>query len=240
MLLSMQETMAARERRLPFRGSASIAAKRATKSSIAGRRVVERQDRVRQKPKELMDGKDKSKMDITSSASTATETDAAWMAMSAFFVDSNDLFEDVEELPNLQQLSDSDDESDSNLDKLGNMFKDEETDDKALLLGNSVVGLMEKAEDLPNEAYTTIYMKTELKNSVDIDLYDSSALRHISGHHHCFVNFTTTKPHLITAADKCTFDVTGKGDMLVHVPNGNSFSRILLHNVLYAPTMGLP
>ena len=134
-----------------------------------------------------MDGKDKSKMATTSSASMATETDVAWVAISAFFVD--DLFKDVKELLNLWQLSDS--ESNSDLDELGNMFKDEETDNEALLPENSVVGLIEKAEDLPRKAYTTIYLKTELKNPVNIDLYDSGASRHMSGHCYCFLNFTT-------------------------------------------------
>ena len=180
-----------------------------------------------------MDGKNKSKT-ATTSMSTTTEMDAVQMAMSVFLVECDDLFEDVEELPDLQQIPDSDNESDSDLDEFSAMFEDEQTDDEALLPGNSVVRLMEKAENLPNEAYTTIYMKNELENPINVNLYDSGASHHMSGHHHHFVNFTTTGPHLITATDKCTFDATGKGDIIF---KENGFSKILLCDALYAPTM---
>ena len=41
------------------------------------------------------------------------------------------------------------------------------------------------------------------------------------------------------AADKRTFNVIGKGDMYIDMPNGSETSRILLHDVLYSPNMGV-
>ena len=75
---------------------------------------------------------------------------------------------------------------------------------------------------------------------IEMDLYDSGATRHMSGFFHKFINFTTVDPVPITAADKRTFQATGKGDMYVNIPNRNHpNSRILLKDVLYAPSMGV-
>ena len=37
---------------------------------------------------------------------------------------------------------------------------------------------------------------------IDIELFDSGASRHMSGHRRCFVNFTEIEAQPITAADK--------------------------------------
>ncbi|KAJ7107090.1 hypothetical protein C8R44DRAFT_637800 [Mycena epipterygia] len=75
---------------------------------------------------------------------------------------------------------------------------------------------------------------------IDIELYDSGALKHMSGSRKCFINFVEIPPHPIMAADKRSFSVAGKGDMYVTVLNGDKpASRVLLKNVLYAPSMGV-
>ena len=62
----------------------------------------------------------------------------------------------------------------------------------------------------------------------------------MSGFKHCFINFVEIDPKLITAADKRSFNAIGKGDMWVFLPNGDErSSRVLLKEVLYAPTMGV-
>ena len=74
----------------------------------------------------------------------------------------------------------------------------------------------------------------------EVDLYDSGATRHMSGFFHKFINFVRVDPVPITTADKRTFQATGKGDMYVNIPNREkSNSRILLKDVLYAPSMGV-
>ena len=62
----------------------------------------------------------------------------------------------------------------------------------------------------------------------------------MSGFFNKFTNFVTIDPVPITAADKRTFQATGKGDMYINLPNRNRpNSQILLRDVLYAPSMGV-
>jgi len=207
----MLETTEVKERGPLSKENASIAARKATRSRIAGLRVVERL--VRDQKGKSKDGKDKLKAATASSMPTEKEANAAWMAMSAFSIEADNLFEESE-LPDLIQLPESDDESDSDLDELGTHFEDAETDDEEFLLQNSAVESVERVLDLPDKAYTTTYTKAELENSVDIDLYDSGASRHMSGYRHRFINFRTIESHPITAADKRTFNaytVHGQG-----------------------------
>ena len=152
------------------------------------------------KAKASADGKEKTKA-AAASSSNEGEADAAWMAMSTFTTEIDDLF-DESELPDLMQLPETDDESDGELDERSAEFQDEETDDEGFLSTDSVISLMEKEADLPDEAYTTTYTKAELENPIDIDLYDSGASRHMSGYRHRFINFQTIETHPITAADK--------------------------------------
>ena len=140
------------------------------------------------------DGKEKT---AASSASTETEADVAWMAMSAFLMEADDLFE-APELPDLTQLPETDnEESDSDLDERSAEFKDEDTDDEDDLLVDSAVCSTKKARDLPDEVHTTIssYAKTELEDPIDIKLYEAGPFGYVTGYHHCFSNFVTFKYH---------------------------------------------
>jgi hypothetical protein len=66
----------------------------------------------------------------------------------------------------------------------------------------------------------------------EVNLYDSGATRHMSGFLRKFFNFAKIEPVPITAADKQTFQATGKGDMYIHIPNrDNPKSHILLKQV---------
>ena len=49
-----------------------------------------------------------------------------------------------------------------------------------------------------------------MKETQEVDLYDSGATRHMSRSFNKFINFVTIDPVPITAADKCTFQATGK------------------------------
>ena len=81
---------------------------------------------------------------------------------------------------------------------------------------------------------------TNETRSDEVDLYDLGATRHMSGFYHRFINFTEIEPVPITAVDKRKFQATRKGDMYVYIPNGSQpNSRILLKDVLYAPSMGV-
>jgi len=95
-----------------------------------------------------------------------------------------------------------------------------------------------------NAAYSS-FNGEELAGSVEtrsneVDLYDLGATRHMSRFHHRFIKFTKIESVPITAVDKRTFKATGKGDMYVYLPNGKqAASRVLLRNVLFAPSMGV-
>ncbi len=102
-----------------------------------------------------------------------------------------------------------------------------------------------KGSDAGEAAYTTTFDLGMLSQDglgsklVDVELFDSGASRHMSGHHHRFINFTKIETKLIMAADKRSFSAIGKGDMLIDVPKGKGTHQIHLCDVLYAPSMGL-
>jgi len=161
---------------------------------------------------------------------------------------------------------DFDDEETEDLDERSEYGRDEETDEEEgepmsveeiyAQLGMEVERIegenapMEPDTELEfinpsDEAYTTSFTATMLSKDgignqlIDVDLYDSGASRHMSGHRHRFTNFVEIQPRPITAADKRAFNAVGKGDMLIDLPNGDATSTILLKDVLYAPSMGV-
>ena len=70
-------------------------------------------------------------------------------------------------------------------------------------------------------------------------LFDSGASHHMSSYRDHFTNFKSIVLKAITAADKHTFEAIGKGDLTILIPNSSSTTHILLHDVLYAPKMGI-
>ncbi|RDB21868.1 Retrovirus-related Pol polyprotein from transposon TNT 1-94 [Hypsizygus marmoreus] len=143
-----------------------------------------------------------------------------------------------DEMPPLQPVSDSDDDEEGNAPRASAYdWEDEPILDEIELVG------------LDDEAYTRTFGAAAISKDsgeslgsqlIDVELYDSGASRHMSGYRHRFINYETIPPKPITAADKRTFDAIGKGDMWIEVPNGEGPpSRVLLEDVLYAPTMGV-
>jgi len=126
--------------------------------------------------------------------------------------------------------SDDDDESMGDLDDRSEFGDDEDTDDEESIPmtaeeWNAYLGIRieqnEGEDDIPkeimepfeflnptDEAYTTTFTSGMLSKDgigsqlIDVDLYDSGASCHMSGHHHHFTNFTKIEPRPITAADK--------------------------------------
>lgn len=81
---------------------------------------------------------------------------------------------------------------------------------------------------------------TDETRNAEVDLYDSGTTRHMSGFFHRLINYVDIDPIPIKTADKRSFQATGKGDMLVYLPNRDKCnSKILLKDVLYAPRMGI-
>ena len=75
--------------------------------------------------------------------------------------------------------------------------------------------------------------------SVEAELYDSGASRHMSPYREQFVTYRDIPARPITAANNCVFYAVGAGDLQIQVPNGASSNKILLRDALYAPDMGL-
>ena len=61
----------------------------------------------------------------------------------------------------------------------------------------------------------------------------------MSPYKHKFINFVPIQTKVLTAADGGTFNAIGKGDIHIAMPNGQSTTRILLKDVLYAPKIGI-
>ncbi|KAJ3496166.1 hypothetical protein NLJ89_g10524 [Agrocybe chaxingu] len=161
---------------------------------------------------------------------------------------------DYADMPGLGDLTDSEYDSSELGDPFGSDWESDSDDDVSIsgLEGTSDNEECGERDDLPvdliwldDEAYTTTFDAAELTNGrlgnslIDVELYDSGASRHMSGYHHRFINLIDIEPKSITAADKRTFSAIGKGDMYIEVPNGETTSRVLLRDVLYAPSMGV-
>jgi hypothetical protein len=71
------------------------------------------------------------------------------------------------------------------------------------------------------------------------ELYDFRASRHMSPFGKKFTNYKSILPCPITATDKQIFYAVGTGDLRIEVPNGKSFTPIVLKDVLHAPDMGI-
>ena len=182
--------------------------------------------------------------------------------LSCEFNSSDDLFDNMDSLPDLQSISDDSeiDEIDapeypSNLDKsfdeayiTPDIHSNPSTNPNTCSdMFDSLDSLSDELEYTPTneEAYVTTYEASVLRGTpgvlpTDVDLYDSGASRHMSGFRHRFSNFVKIAPKPITAADRRSFSAVGKGDVWVYLPNGKEkASRVLLKGVLYAPAMGV-
>jgi transposase InsO family protein len=71
-----------------------------------------------------------------------------------------------------------------------------------------------------------------------IELYDSGSTCHISPYRNDFVNFKDSPARAFKTANNQHFDAIGYGDLVVEIPNGVETTRMLLRDVLYAPTVG--
>ena len=73
---------------------------------------------------------------------------------------------------------------------------------------------------------------------VQAELYDSGCTRHISPYREDFESFTEIPPMSFSAANKQRFKASGKGEMVIDIPNGVEISQLRLTEVLYSPEVG--
>ena len=86
-------------------------------------------------------------------------------------------------------------------------------------------------------SYATLVQDNSAVSNKITELYNSGASQHMSSARTCFVDFVTIPPKPIQSADNHTFNAISRGNLYVHLPNGKKRSRILLKDVLYAPSM---
>jgi len=67
------------------------------------------------------------------------------------------------------------------------------------------------------------------------ELYDSGATCHMTPLRNSLTNYRAIAPKSISVANQLTFSAIGCRDLLIHVPNGHSDSKILLRDVLHMP-----
>jgi hypothetical protein len=73
---------------------------------------------------------------------------------------------------------------------------------------------------------------------IQAELYDSGCTRHISPYRKDFESFVEIPPMSFSAANKGKFSALGKGEMVIDVPNGVEVSQLRLTEVLYSPEVG--
>jgi Reverse transcriptase (RNA-dependent DNA polymerase)/gag-polypeptide of LTR copia-type len=189
-------------------------------------------------------GKKKADEKPKAAAAKTMDFDGAWTAI----VDDSDdvvlssdeesiyheLFEDDDEMPGLVDASESDSDDDDEMPGLVDRdFSDSDDDDELCCV-----------VDMDGDAYTTTFEYAMLVDEggtqkTKVELYDSGASCHMSPFHDDFINFVPIVPKSITAADQRSFQAIGKGDVCIEVPNGETPTRIMLKDVLYAPSMAL-
>jgi hypothetical protein len=94
-------------------------------------------------------------------------------------------------------------------------------------------------EELEDEAPQVPVMAMRSEDNIQCELLDSGASRHMSPFCKSFATYCPIEACPITAANNQVFHAVGMGDLLIEVPNGESSTKIVLCDVLYAPDLGL-
>jgi hypothetical protein len=82
---------------------------------------------------------------------------------------------------------------------------------------------------------TNLVPKTDC---IQTELYDSGTIYHISPYHDRFTSFTDSPLKALNAANQKKFVATGKGDLVIELPNGVEASKLALTEVLFSLEVG--
>ena len=128
---------------------------------------------------------------------------------------------DGDDLPELAPVSDDEDgESD---------LEDELASD---------CGGEERVEEFLDSSGEAFVVAESVQTTGTAELYDSGCTNHISPYKDQFENFQSIVPRHFRAANKQTFSMIGKGELVIDVPNGDGCTQLRLHDVLYSPEVG--
>jgi hypothetical protein len=95
--------------------------------------------------------------------------------------------------------------------------------------------IVEDLGDTSGEAF--VIAETIKSNGIAAELYDSGCTNHISPYHDRFEIFERTSPQSFKAANKQIFSMSGKGDLVIDIPNDDSFTKLRLMDVQYTPNV---
>jgi hypothetical protein len=103
---------------------------------------------------------------------------------------------------------------------------------------NVEVGDADEAAVNAKEDVVAAIEHAERTSGARVELYDSGSTCHLSPYHADFQNFEDLPARPFKTANTQQFDAVGCGNHVVEVPNGLETTRLLLHDVLYAPAVG--
>jgi len=118
-------------------------------------------------------------------------------------------------MPELEEVSDNEIKEDK--------WTDEESEDRD--------GLRFKEVEEWDEAFPTV---ESVQMTRTAELYDSGCTNHISPYHDQFKNFEDIVPRHFGAANKQSFSIIGKEELVINIPNGSETSQLRLTGVLYS------
>ena len=107
-------------------------------------------------------------------------------------------------------------------------------EEELLMCGGGVVDV----EDLLDASGEALVVAESVQSAGMAELYNSGCTNHISPYRTHFEKFQTITPHHFRAANKQTFSTTGKGELVIDIPNGNGETQFRLHDVLYSAEVG--
>jgi hypothetical protein len=95
--------------------------------------------------------------------------------------------------------------------------------------------MIEDFGDTSGEAF--VVAEAVESSGIIAELYDSGCTNHISPYRDRFENFERTSPRSFKAANKEMFSTIGKGDLVIDIPNNDSFTKLRLTDVQYSPNV---
>ena len=107
--------------------------------------------------------------------------------------------------------------------------------DESTTMSDEMVEVVEELLDTSGEAFV---VAESVQSAGRAELYDSGCTNHISPYRDQFKNFQSIPPRHFCAANKQTFSTTGKGELVIDVPNGSGDTQLRLLETLYSAEVG--
>ena len=157
----------------------------------------------------------------------------------------DDLFQDDPDMPDLQPVSDSEDDVDDDVkgddgwfSEVGEEFEsDMDTEEISGVDWSECSLLVDVVTDL-GEAAAHAEPANAANEITQFELIDSGCTSHITPHPNEMEHFIEIPEKSFHAANQQSFKAVGKGEMVIDIPNGVNVSQLRLTEVLYSPEVG--